>query len=205
MIAERLISSLITATIRLLTGAQARWVGCGPSHAQRIYFANHTSHLDFVLVWSALPGVLRKKTRPVAASDYWGKGAMRRYLIVRIFRGVLIARSQFERDENPIDVMRDALDEGASLILFPEGRRGDGESVQNFKAGLYHLAEGRPDLELVPVWIDNSYRAMPKGVPVPIPLLCSVTFGTPVHFAPGSDKPEFLTHMRQRVVELGNS
>jgi 1-acyl-sn-glycerol-3-phosphate acyltransferase len=161
--------------------------------------------MDFVLIWAVLPGQLRRKTRPVAALDYWSRGAVRRYLINHVFRGVLVSRGHIEREHNPIDAMRQALDEGDSLILFPEGTRGPGGDVQPFKAGLYHLAEARPDVELVPVWIDNSYRVMPKGLPLPVPLLCSVAFGEPVRLEPGEHKPEFLARMRQLVIELGKA
>jgi 1-acyl-sn-glycerol-3-phosphate acyltransferase len=177
---EQFVAKLITASTRLLTGVQARWIGCAPVESQRIYFANHTSHVDFLLIWAVLPGPVRKKTRPVAALDYWSRGAVRRYLIDRVFRGVLLSRGHIEREHSPIAVMRQALDGGASLIFFPEGTRGPGGDVQPFRAGLYHLAAARPDVELVPVWIDNSYRVMPKGLPLPIPLLCSVAFGKPV-------------------------
>jgi len=202
---ERFVATAITATTRLLTGAQARWVGCAPLDTHRIYFANHTSHVDFLLIWAALPSRLRKKTRPVAALDYWSRGSVRRYLIRRVFCGVLVSRGHIEREYNPIDVMRQALGGGASLILFPEGTRGPGGDVQPFKPGLYHLAVARPDVELVPVWIDNSYRVMPKGLPLPIPLLCSVAFGKAVRLEPGEHKPEFLARMRQLVIELGKA
>jgi 1-acyl-sn-glycerol-3-phosphate acyltransferase len=152
-----------------------------------------------------LPGQLRKKTLPVAALDYWSRGAVRHYLIHRVFHGLLVARGHIEREHNPVDEMGKALDGGASLILFPEGTRGPGGDVQPFKAGLYHLAAACPDVELVPVWIDNSYRVMPKGMPLPIPLLCSVAFGKPVRLEPGEQKPEFLVRMRQLVVELGKA
>jgi 1-acyl-sn-glycerol-3-phosphate acyltransferase len=202
---ERFVAHVITATTRILTGAQARWVGCAPLDTHRIYFANHASHVDFLLIWAALPGRLRRKTRPVAALDYWTRGAIRRYLIQRVFQGVLVSRGHIERDHNPVEAMRQALDEGASLILFPEGTRGAGGDVQPFKSGLYHVAAARPDIELVPVWIDNSYRVMPKGLPLPIPLLCSVAFGKPAHLEPGEPKPEFLERMRQVVIELGKA
>jgi 1-acyl-sn-glycerol-3-phosphate acyltransferase len=201
----RLVGALITGGTRLLTGVQARWLGCGPSDVQRVYYANHASHADFVLIWSVLPRHLRKKTRPVAASDYWSRGAVRPYLIHRVFRGVLIARGHFEPGRNPIAVMGRALEEGASLILFPEGTRGPGGQVQPFKAGVFHLALAYSKVELVPVWIDNAYRVMPKGVPLPIPLLCSVAFGKPVRLEAGEQKPEFLDRLRQSLIELGNA
>jgi 1-acyl-sn-glycerol-3-phosphate acyltransferase len=202
---EQLVAALISGGTRLLTGAQARWLGCGPSDVQRVYFANHASHMDFVLIWSVLPRNLRKNTRPVAASDYWSRGRVRQYLIHRVFRGVLVVRGHFEREQNPIAAMGRALDEGASLILFPEGTRGLGSKMQPFKAGIFHLAQARSNLELGPVWIDNSYRVMPKGVPLPIPLLCSVAFGSPRRLAAGEHKSEFLDRLRQSLIELGNT
>jgi 1-acyl-sn-glycerol-3-phosphate acyltransferase len=198
-------AGLITASARLLTGVQARWLGCGPVDVQRIYVANHTSHLDFVLIWSVLPVRLRKTTRPVAAADYWDRGPLRRYLIHRVFRGVLVSRGRIDRVHHPIDAMSQALDEGSSLIFFPEGTRGPGGDVQPFKAGLYHLAQARPQVEIVPVWLDNSYRVMPKGLPLPIPLLCSVAFGKPARLKAEEPRAEFLGRMRQMVIELGRT
>ena len=202
MTLERLVAAAITGSIRLLTGVQARWIGCAPSAAQRIYFANHSSHVDLVLLWSVLPPAVRLRTRPVAAKDYWARGALRPFLIHRVFRGLLIERTGFHRDDNPITIMLQALDAGDSLILFPEGTRGRGE-VQPFKAGLFHLAEARPDVELAPAFIDNAYRVMPKGAALPIPLLCSIAFGKPVHLEPGESKTEFLERSRRALVELG--
>jgi 1-acyl-sn-glycerol-3-phosphate acyltransferase len=205
MIAERLAAAVMIGAVRLLTGAQARWRGCGPSDVQRVYYANHSSHADFVLIWSVLPGKLRRKTRPVAAGDYWSHGALRRFLIERVFHGVLISRGKIEREHNPITAMCAALADGSSLILFPEGTRGSGEEVQPFKPGVFHLALARGDVELVPVWIDNSYRVMPKGVALPIPLLCSVAFGKPQRLEAGEGKPEFLDRLRRALMETGSA
>ena len=200
---ERMVGALITAGTSMLTGAQARWLGCGPSETQRIYYANHASHVDFALIWTALPPRLRQRTRPVAAGDYWSRGTIRRYLIHQVFRGVLIERSHIDRDHNPITAMGKALDEGASLILFPEGTRGSGGEVQSFKAGVFHLAQRYQSVELVPAWIDNAYRVMPKGFVLPVPLLCSVTFGEPRGMREGEHKDEFLERLRQALLEVG--
>ncbi len=200
----QVIAAMTCAGARILTGAQARWVGCAPLDVQRIYFANHTSHLDFVLLWSSLPARLRRKARPVAAKDYWCRGPLRRFAIDRVFRGVLVDRAHFDRDReaSPINPMLNALDAGDSLILFPEGSRGPGPKVQPFKSGIFHLAQARLNVELVPVWIQNSYRVMPKGSLFPIPLLCSVTFGKPVRLSEAEQKPDFLARMRDSLAGL---
>ena len=201
---EPWIAALITRGARFLTGAQGRWVGCEPSKTQRIYFANHSSHLDFILLWAALPPELRARTRPVAAADYWGRGTLRRYLIHRVFKGVLVERSHLSH-RNPIQSLVDALDQGDCLILFPEGTRGTGDALLEFKAGIYYIAYMRPAVELVPVWLDNNYRVMPKGSILPIPLLCSVTFGSPTWLGAYERKPEFLERLRRRLAELGGA
>jgi len=201
----RAIAAVASTGARLLTGAQARWVGCAPVAVQRVYFANHTSHLDFVLLWSSLPERLRGRVRPVAAKDYWCRGPVRRFVIRRVFRGVLLERAHFSHEASPLQPMLDALDAGDSLILFPEGTRGPGPDVQPFKAGIFHLAQARPQVELVPVWIRNSYRVMPRGSLFPIPLLCSITFGEPVKLSESEHKPGFLARLHDSLSGLENA
>ena len=185
---RRVIAASLVSTARVIAGAEARWVGCTPSETRRIYFANHTSHADFMLIWAALTPSLRSRTLPVAAADYWDHNAVRHYLAKEIFHAVLVKRDHFDRTHNPLLPMAQALDRGNSLILFPEGTRGNGEALQPFKCGIHHLAQARPEVELVPVRIDNLYRVLPKGATIPAPMRCSVTFGEPTHLLPGEDK-----------------
>jgi 1-acyl-sn-glycerol-3-phosphate acyltransferase len=174
-----------------------------------VYIANHTSHGDFILLWSSLTPRLRSLTHPVAAGDYWERGAVRRYLIRQVFHGVLVEREPQKNDprmhHHPLTPLLRTLDSGHSLIVFPEGTRGDGAELGPFKCGVYHLAHERPDIELVPVWIDNLHRVLPRGAILPAPLLCSVTFGEPVRLLPGEEKKAFLTRLRQAVVSLANA
>jgi len=202
---EALVTAVLTNGIQLLTGVQARWVGCVPAATPRVYFANHASHVDFVLLWSVLPVRLRRSTRPVAAIDYWDRGALRRYFAKRVFHSVLVSRDHVQRQQDPVALMCQAIDRGSSLIVFPEGTRGPGTEMQPFKSGLFHLAKARPDVELVPVWIDNSYRVMPKGMVLPVPLLCSVAFGKPLRLECREQKSEFLDRLRRSLVELGSA
>jgi 1-acyl-sn-glycerol-3-phosphate acyltransferase len=199
---EPLVAALITRGVQLLTGVRGQWVGCGPSQAQRIYYANHTSHMDFLLLWSALPPRLRAKTRPVAAEDYWSEGVVRRYIGKQVFHGVFVERTWSDRAASPIAPMIEALDRGDSLILFPEGTRGAGADLLPFKSGVFHVARERPGVDLVPVWMDNSYRVMPKGAVLPIPLLCRVTFGVPLHIEANEDRAVFLDRLRRHLLEL---
>jgi len=195
-----LIGTLIVAATRLMVGGQGVWIGCGPSDRQRIYFANHSSHLDTILVWAAMPPELRRKVRPVAAADYWGKGRVQRHIALKVLNAVLIDRQT--RSSDPLEPLKTALAAGDSLILFPEGTRGTGELPSAFKPGLYHLAKAFPQVELVPAFLDNLRRALPKGSLVPVPLSCVARFGVPIHLEEGEAKPNFLNRAREAVVAL---
>jgi 1-acyl-sn-glycerol-3-phosphate acyltransferase len=189
---------------RFVTAVRGNWVGLEPSPGQRVYFANHSSNGDFVLIWTVLPKSLREMTRPVAGSDYWLKGALRTFIGRSVFNAVLIDRRPDQRTEDPVGQMVAALDQGSSLILFPEGTRNpDGEGLLPFKSGLFHLARARPDIDLVPVYIRNLNRVMPKGEIIPVPLICSVIFGTPLHVQPDETKQEFLDRARAALAATG--
>lgn len=195
----------ITSFVRVLTGAQARWLGCAPEARQRIYFANHQSHGDFVLLWATLPKALRRRTRPVAGSDYWLTSPLRRFLINRVFNGVLVDRVREQRTADPLEVMQAALANGDSLIIFPEGTRNTGTTLQPFKAGLWHLAQRAPGVELVPVYIENIGRVLPKGHFLPVPLLCSVRYGAPIAPDADEERAAFLERARAAVEALGKA
>lgn len=189
----RLVGTAIVLFARFITAVRGIWQGIEPTPKERIYFANHVSHGDFILIWTVLPWRLRRKTRPVAGADYWLKTPLKRFIGRDVFNSVLIDRDPKTRTADPIATMAEALDEGASLILFPEGTRNETtQALLPFKAGLYHLGKSRPGVEMVPVWIDNLNRVMPKGELVPIPLICTVTFGAPLHIAVQENKAEFI-------------
>lgn len=200
-LAAQAMGLLLLGFVRLLTGAQARWHGCPPKAEQRIYFANHQSHADLVLIWAALPKTLRSITRPIAARDYWTTSRFKRWLTSEVFNAVYVERER-KGDEDPLQPLTHALDSGDSLILFPEGTRGFDEDPQPFKSGLYNLAQRFPDVVLVPTWIHNVQRVMPKGEVLPVPVLCSVTFGEPMRLAPDEARADFLQRARAAVMAL---
>lgn len=193
--------TMLTLLARLLSGASVRWIDSQPDTCQRVYFANHTSHLDVILVWSALPSHVRKLTRPVAAKDYWSRGWLRRY-IARSYNAMLIDRREIKVHQSPVDIMIREIGKTHSVILFPEGGRTTGESVGEFKSGLYYLSKKRPDLELIPVYIDNMNRILPRGEFLPVPLLSCITFGPPMWLEAGETKMEFLERARSAVLQL---
>jgi 1-acyl-sn-glycerol-3-phosphate acyltransferase len=200
----KLMGLFLLGLIRALTGAQARWQGCPPMAEQRIYFANHQSHADLVLIWAALPTELRSVTRPIAAKDYWTQTPFRQWITRAVFNAIYVDRLK-TGDQDPLEPLLEALGHGDSIILFPEGTRGDQDEPQSFKAGLYNLARQFPDVVLVPAWINNVQRVMPKGEVLPVPILCSVTFGAPLALRADEDRGDFLARARQAVITLRDS
>jgi 1-acyl-sn-glycerol-3-phosphate acyltransferase len=191
-----MIAELLAKSVRLFSGVQARWIGCRPDTTQRVYFANHTSNLDFLVLWSILPHEARRTTHPVAASDYWRKGRLRFFLANSVFQGVLIEREKVTRANNPLNQLVAILKTGGSLIIFPEGGRTTEPEMRPFKSGLFHLGRAMPAVDLVPVYIDNASRILPKGEFLPIPLLCSVNIGAPIRILPAESKDSFLIRAR---------
>ena len=194
--------ALVVALARLISGARPHWAGCAPDIRQRIYFANHTSHLDALVLWAVLPPPVRTLTRPVAARDYWTAGRLRQRIAEDVFHAVLIERKKPTTHDNPLEDMLNALGEKHSLIVFPEGSRGNGPEPAPFKGGLFHLAKRRPDVELVPVFMDNLNRILPKGEILPVPLLGSISFGAPLKLEPEEEKAAFLSRAREAVLSL---
>jgi 1-acyl-sn-glycerol-3-phosphate acyltransferase len=202
-VAAQAAGQAISVFARFMTAPRAIWQGIEPVPRQRIYFANHCSNGDFVLLWTILPGALRRQTRPVAALDYWLTSPLRAFIGRDVFNAVLIDRRPEARTEDPVAQMTAALDQGASLILFPEGKRNSSdEPLLPFKSGLYHLAKTRPEVDLVPVWIANLNKVMPKGEIIPVPLICTLTFGAPLHLAPDEPKDVFLARSSDALLAL---
>ena len=196
-----MLSRLLVALAKVLFGAYPRWMGVTPEPRQRIYFANHGSHLDTVTLWAALPPHLRRHTRPVAAKDYWG-GGLRAVIAHRGLNAVLIDRQHENPQDDPLAPLHAALAQGDSLIIFPEGTRNADAAPGHFKSGLYHLACAHPQVEPVAVYLDNARRSLPKGSLLPVPLICTARFGAVVKPEPGESKDEYLERARAAVMAL---
>ncbi|MEM7315878.1 MAG: lysophospholipid acyltransferase family protein [Planctomycetota bacterium] len=197
----RITTAVLAFIAKALSGATVRWIDCQPDTCQRVYFANHTSHLDALVVWSSLPPDVRALTRPVAAKDYWDKSSLRRYLAGQ-FNALLIDRTEIKVHQSPVDLMIREIADKYSLIVFPEGGRNTDTEMREFKSGLYYLSKKRPDLELVPVYMENLNRILPRGEFLPVPLLSSIKFGPPIWRENKESKVEFLKRARESVRRL---
>ncbi len=205
---NKLISRLLCWGSRTIAGVSVRWIDCKPSTRQRIYFANHSSHLDILILWSSLPVEIRKVTRPVAAGDYWLKSKIRNFLVNEIFNAIIVQRpAQGGHLRDAIKAINNTLagmGNKYSLIIFPEGTRGNGYEMAPFKGGIYNLAKGKPGIELVPVYLENLNRILPKGELLPVPLISSISFGPPFKLDDGENKKDFLKRARQAIIDLQN-
>jgi 1-acyl-sn-glycerol-3-phosphate acyltransferase len=193
----------LLGVVRLLVGAHADWQGCAPQPRQRVYYANHTSHFDTLIIVAALPAELRDETHLVAALDYWGASALRRFIAVECLNAVLIDRSG-QSSTDPLQPPAELLARGHSLILFPEGTRGVDGNVGRFRSGLYNLAQRFPQAELVPVYLDNPRRVMPRGSFLIVPLICTARFGAPLTADPSDDRERFLARAGNALVALAD-
>jgi len=198
-----MIRRLLASLTRLATGVRllpSTPHGAGPA----IYFANHASHMDFVVVWAALPDEVRELTSPAAAEDYWGETSLRRRIACDLFQAILIPRQAVTRHNHPVDRLGEALEAGRSVIIFPEGTRSAGGETTEFKSGLYHLAKRYPEIPLVPVQLENLSRILPKGSLLLVPLIAQARFGEPMRLLGGESKPDFLTRARAALLDAGS-
>jgi len=206
-----MIAAAVAGGVRLLSGPGVEWRCARTSDAQRIYFANHASHLDFVVIWAALPPRSRQLVRPVADRRYWEQNTVRRELARHVFNAILVDRgcasSVSPREAARATTARicGGMGDRHSLILFPEGTRSPTGDVGAFRSGLYFLARCRPEVELVPVHLWNLHRILPKGEWLPLPMLSRVVFGAPLTVRPDEEKSAFLERARAAVTALGDA
>ncbi|MGQ3212047.1 MAG: lysophospholipid acyltransferase family protein [Shinella sp.] len=200
---QKVSGAALAGLSRAVTGVRPIWAGAAPNGRQRIYFANHASHGDFILISTCLHPAERSRTAAVAGADYWNADSVRRFISGKLLRTVLVERNWVERTADPLQVMLSALEAGESLIFFPEGTRNmTEEPLLRFRSGLYNLAAARPDVELVPCWIENMSRVLPKGAVLPVPLLCRVVFGAPIVLEAEEERKAFLDRARQALLAL---
>jgi 1-acyl-sn-glycerol-3-phosphate acyltransferase len=138
----------------------------------------------------------------IAAKDYWTAGPIRRYISKRLFNALLIDREKIGIKNTPITMMLDGMQDTYSVVLFPEGGRSTNGVIGEFKSGLYHLCKKRPDLELIPVYLDNMNRILPRGKTLPVPMLSRVIFGPPLWLEEKEPKDAFLERARSAVLNL---
>lgn len=200
-----MIQNIIALFVRLITGVHLIQDHRRPT-STRIYYANHSSHLDFVVIWAALPSCARKRARPVAAADYWNRGPIRRWLAETVFKAVLIPRGKVTRHDDPISLMSTVIEQGSDLIIFPEGTRSQDGKVADFRSGIHALAKRHPQAELIPVYLENLNHILPKGEFLIVPIMGNAIFGSPCERPQkGETRHDFLVRARESLLALSTN
>ena len=198
---ENIIEWLLIGLARCCTGilvyGQPAW-----KPGARIYFANHTSHLDLMVILSVFPHGLRARLHPLAALDYWNRGPFRRYLSRKVFRCVLLDRRNPSRALEALQEAAKLLKSGDSILIFPEGTRGNGEKIGRFHSGLHHLLRLAPEIPLVPLYLGGLARALPKGEFLPAPNMGKIVFGPELHWKSEESREDFLDRCHQALLKL---
>ena len=149
---------------------------------QFIIIANHNSHMDTMAIMSAIPSRYIHRVHPIAARDFFGGSLFKKFLMRYLVNATLIKRDRTDPENDPIDSMDKMLKKSRSLILYPEGSRGIPGVMSNFKKGLGYLIQRNPDVDVIPVYLDNVYKTLPKGKKLILPYNCSINFGEPIKF-----------------------
>ncbi len=164
-----------------------------------IYIANHNSHLDAMSLMTIVPSHRIHLTHSVAAQDFFGTSGFRKWSMQNLVNAVLISRTKDGRDVDPIELLDAMLNEGHSLILFPEGTRGVPGLMADFKRGVGHLASRNPGVPVVPVYLDGLYRNLPKGRTMIVPFGGTLVMGDALHFE--GESINEITEITQKAIE----
>jgi 1-acyl-sn-glycerol-3-phosphate acyltransferase len=185
---------------RVFTGADIVGREKLPLKGPAILVANHSSHVDTVLLLTIYPSKALDRVRPAAAADYFLKGRLMSWFSRNILAIVPVERNRAGTGEDVLAPAREALAAGDIVLIFPEGTRGDGEELTQLKSGVARLAAAFPAAPVTPVWLQGAGRVLPKGAHVPVPLNCTVLVGDAVHW--GGDRAAFMEELRVALEDL---
>lgn len=167
-----------------------------------VVVANHNSHLDTAVLLASFPTSRIDRVRPLAAADYFLRNRLLAWFTTRIV-GILPVNRHSAGDADPLLGASQALAAGSTLVMFPEGSRGEPGVFGDLRSGVARLARLHPEVPVIPVWLDGCERSMPKGSRLARPVRCSATVGRALFIRPGESTAEFLIRLRSAMVTLG--
>jgi 1-acyl-sn-glycerol-3-phosphate acyltransferase len=200
-----MIKPLLAIVLGLNVFGRKNISGCG----QFILVANHNSHLDACSLMNLFPLHRLHNIHPVAAGDYFLSNPILAWVSTTLLNIIPIPRDNITKTNNPITKMGEALDQGKSLILFPEGSRGQPEVMSEFKTGIAHLIKKYPTIPVIPVFLKGMGKSLPKGEAILVPFFCDAVIGEPKHYSGNKDEIvgqiqhdiELLAHILQQATE----
>ncbi|MFA0412896.1 lysophospholipid acyltransferase family protein [Vibrio renipiscarius] len=175
-----------------------------PLNGPMVVAANHNSHLDTLVLLALFPISMVHKVRPVAAADYFLKNKLTAWLSLNVLGIIPIHRSPSKSDRHAVfDECHKALNQGDILIIFPEGSRGEPETMSGLKKGIYHLVEEHQNCPVIPVVMRGLGRALPKGTAMFVPFNCDVVLGHAIEAF--TDANDFLNTMQNHYEQLAQA
>lgn len=192
---------VVRAVILVALGLTVRHRERLPKHGPAVLAGNHNSNLDALAIMSLLPLRLLPKLRPVAAMDYFLTGGLRGWFATNIIGIIPVKRGSGKEGGNPLKLAEEALDRGEILVIFPEGSRGEPETLQEFKKGIGHLAQARPEVPVVPIFMHGLGKALPRGSLVLVPFNATVSVGEPIYGT--ATYSEFVSKLQRAIADLG--
>jgi 1-acyl-sn-glycerol-3-phosphate acyltransferase len=204
--AARFLPSLFTAFVSVYVRPRVTGADTLPAEGGFIIAANHSSHADTAVIFTALPKALRERFVAGAAQDYFFRGGPQQFFSRTLFNAIPIARDR-RGGQDPLRHASRALREGYALLLYPEGTRSKDGTIGPFRGGIGRLIAEFPGTPVVPVFVEGTRRVMPKGVVIPRPFKVAVHFGAPMQI---KAHPKFRAtwqsaadEVREAVLALG--
>tara|TARA_B100000902_G_scaffold208214_1_gene198243 strand:- start:9131 stop:9622 length:492 start_codon:yes stop_codon:yes gene_type:complete len=159
--------------------------------------------MDTMAIMSAIPMKYIHKVHPIAADDFFGGNQIKEFLMRYLVNATLIPRKKADNDEeiDPVKVMSNLLRKKRSIILYPEGSRGEAGVVSDFKKGIAYLIKENPQVNVIPVYLDKLYKTLPKGKRIILPYNCKIVFGDKISFN-SHDISEIVNNCKQAINDL---
>lgn len=169
--------------LHLVFGLNVRGRENLPPRGPCILAANHNSHLDILVIYAALPVRLIACAHVVAAHDYFARHRRLFATVDFLFKPVWVDRESGGGD--CLDRMNAFLEARESIIIFPEGTRGEAGQLGRFHCGVGKIAVDHPEIPLLPVFLRGTEHALPRKASLPLPIWQHVSIGPPLQLDPG--------------------
>lgn len=172
------------------------------SKGASIIVANHNSHIDTLLLMSLFSCNQILKIHPVAAEDYFCNTKLKSFLFKTLL-GLIPLKRKFGKTtkEELFKEINTALRAGETIIIYPEGTRGNDNSIQEFKSGVAHIAAMNPDVPVIPFYINGPDRILPKGAFLWVPFIADVYVSEAIYYD-GTPTKIFTSRIKTIVEKL---
>lgn len=170
---------------------------------QCIVISNHNTHIDTLILFRLFPLHRVRKVKVIAAQDYFSQG-IGGFLGRLVFNLILLER-RATKAATALEPIAEALRQGFSIIVFPEGTRGDPGVIQPFKSGIGKLAVDFPELPVYPVFLSGIEKTLPRGGSLPVPFCINLVVKPPVfgrdflHFDPSQARKQCAARLEEII------